>query len=113
MASGKTATGKFTLRFEHLPRVAGTTGATNETPDTWPAAAESYSGARESLSGGEQVVQGIRQSTGAMRRGVRGRKVPIRAVDRVRVKATGEVFNVTGVYRDEAETVLTVERAAF
>ncbi len=110
----KTSTGRYRLRLVYLPRVLLAAGANNEQAETWPDPpadpVQEYFAARDSLSGGEQIAQGLRQEIGGMRLRIKGRSLPITAADRVKVKVTGELFNVVGVEREYAETVITVER---
>lgn len=113
MAKYRAETGEYNLRVLILRRVAGAKQANGEVAESWPDPAvgtSEYFAARESLSAGETIVQGMRNSTGAMRLRIKGRGVAVAATDRVRVKKTGEVFEVTGVSRDAAETIVLVER---
>lgn len=123
MAKSRTPTGRFDLRIVVLRRVLGTPGDNNETPETWPdpdvpadaeaavtAGAKRYYAARDRLGGNEMVANAIRQSAGSMRLRIKGRNVPIEAVDRVRVVATGKVYQVVAEpMRESAETVIDVE----
>ena len=113
MAKAKAAA--FDLRIVVLTRVLGAATANNEQPESWPdpaAGTNEYFAARDALSSGETIVQGIRQSLGGMKLRIRGGSIPVTAMDRIRKKVTGEVFDVTGVSRERGETVITVERAA-
>lgn len=106
-------TGRYDLRITILRRVQGEKGSNGAYAETWPDpdhGTGEYFAARDGLSAGEQIVQGIRNSTGAMKLRVKGRTIPVDARDRIRVKSTGEVFEVTGVYRDSTDTVINVDR---
>lgn len=128
MAKSRTPTGRFDLRIVVLRRVQGTPLANNETPETWPdpdveddaaavaaataagAGPKAYYAARDRIGGNEIVAQAIRQSSGSMRLRIKGRAIPIEAVDRIRVVATGKVYQVTSEpLRESAETVIDVE----
>jgi hypothetical protein len=105
--------GKYKLRFLILPRVLGSAGSNNEREETWPdppATDVRFFAARETMTGGETIVQGLRMSTGGMKIRARGRAISITDKDRIKNVATGELWNVTGMYRDEDSTVLTIER---
>lgn len=113
MAGYRQKTGRYNLRVVVQRRALGSKGSNGEDAATWPdpdAGTHEYSAARESLTAGETIVQGLANSTGGMRLRIKGRSIPVAAYDRVKVKATGEVFEVTGVSRDEAETVLSLDR---
>lgn len=113
MSEYRSKTGEFNLRVVILRRVVGAKQPNGEDLETWPdpdAGTNEYFAARESLSAGEDIIQGIRNSTGTMKLRIKGRSIPLDARDRVKVKHTGEVFEITGLSRDGAETVLTVER---
>lgn len=105
-------TGERNLRIVICPRVLAAQSANGEEGESWPVPASGgeYFAARMTLSGSEQIVQGLRQSEGGMKLSIKGRSIPVKAYDRVQNKYTGEVFHVTGVMRDTAETVLLVER---
>lgn len=106
-------TGRFDLRIVRLARVLAAQSANGEEVESFPdptPGSEEYFASREALSGGEQIVQGLRQSMGAMKLRIKGRAIAFDAFDRVKVKHTGEVFAVTSLYRDRADTVLVVER---
>jgi hypothetical protein len=112
---GKKATGQYRWRVVVLARVPGQKLASGEVPESWPDPAPGtgeYQAARDGFTAGETIVQGIRQSEGAMKFRIKGAKIPVSAADRLKLKTTGELFNVTGVSRDEGEyeTILTVER---
>lgn len=113
MAKSRTPTGRFDLRIVVLRRVLGAPGTNNETPETWPepeAGTNEYFAARDRLGGNELVANAIRQSAGSMRLRIKGRSIPIEAVDRIRVKATGKVYQVVAEpMRESAETVIDVE----
>jgi head-tail adaptor len=106
------ATGRYRLRIVVLRRVAGAQGANGETAFTWPETPESkrYFAAEDALGAGETIVQGIRQSTGSKRLRIKGRSIAIAAVDRIKVVPGGELYDVTGVFRERADTVISVER---
>ena len=108
----KTRTGKYNLRIERLPVVYAAQTANGEEVPSWPdpTPAQEYFAARLNLTGGEQIVQGLRNSTGSMKLSIKGRAIPFNAADRVRVKVTGELFNITGMSRDTGETILLIER---
>jgi len=112
----RTPTGRYRDVASVLPRVLAAQGANGEQAESWPdppAGGERlYPAARDALTGGELIVQGLRQSTGALKLRIKGRAIPVAASDRVKLVATGELFNVTGVAREHADTVLLVERAA-
>lgn len=123
MAKSRTKTGLFDLRIVVLRRALGTAADNNETPETWPdpdkegeeaaalaAGAKRYYAARVSLGGNEMVANAIRQSAGSMRLRIKGRNIPIEAVDRVRVVATGKVYHIVSEpMRESAETVIDLE----
>lgn len=109
----KRKTGEFNLRIVHLPVVLTAQAVNGEVVPTWPdppATLREYYAARDALSGGEQIVQGLNQSTGAEKWRIKGRAIPMSVSDRLKKKYTGELFNVTGVMRDTAETIINVER---
>lgn len=102
--------GEYDLRVTILPRVLATQTANGEEPETWPGPGADYFAARDSLSAGEVITQGIRQATGAMKLRIKGRSITVSAADRLKKKVTGEVFAITGVWREKGETVLLCER---
>jgi head-tail adaptor len=111
----KSATGDYRQRVVILARVLAAQGANGEEVESWPdptPGTNEYQAAEESLTGGETIVQGLRQATGGKRLRIKGRFIAVNAYDRIKVKATGEYFAVTGMYRDlsNGTTVLTVER---
>lgn len=111
MAAYRAKTGQFDLRVVLIPRVLGTKQDNGEVPETWPeSGGQSYSAARETLTAGETIVQGVNNAVGGMKLRIKGRAIPVEAYYRLKVKGTGELFNVVGVSRDGAETVLSVER---
>lgn len=102
--------GEFDLRVTILPRVLASQSANGEEVESWPGPGTDYFAARDAVTAGEDISQGIRQSTGGLRLRIKGRAITVSAADRVTKKATGEVFEVVGVAREKAETVLTCER---
>lgn len=113
MAEYRAKTGEFNLRVVILRRVVGAKQSNGEDLETWPdptAGTNEYYAARETLTAGETIVQGIRNSTGMMKLRIKGRAISASALDRLKVKSTGETFEITGLTRDGAETVLTIER---
>lgn len=108
-------TGKYRMRVIILARSLGSKGANGERAESWPdptPGTNEYFAARDTLTSGETIADGIRQSTGAMKIRIKGRAITVAASDRVKIKTTGEVFNVVGVAREFADTVLSLERAA-
>lgn len=106
----RTRTGQYDLRVTILTRVLGTATGNNEQPESWPGPGKGYFAARDAITAGEDISQGIRQSTGGMKLRIKGRAIAVSAADRVQKKATGELFEVIGVAREEGETVLTLSR---
>lgn len=109
-----TPTGQYRIRMSILPVVRAPQGANGEEVESWPdppaGGERSYFAARDELSGGEEIVAGLRQSTGLMKLRIKGRSIPVTDSDRLKNKATGELFNITGVAREYTDTVLTVMR---
>lgn len=113
MARPARKSGAFNLRIVVLRRVQGAKRANGEYAETWPDpdfGSGEYFAARDNLTSGEQIVQGLRNSTGGMRLRIKGRNIPVSAHDRIRVKKTGEEYEVVGAHEDGIDTVLTVER---
>lgn len=102
--------GEYDLRITILSRVVGAKGANAEDVETWPGPGHDYFAARLALSAGETISQGVREGTGGMKLAIRGRAIAVTASDRVQKKATGELYAVTGVWREKEDTVLTCER---
>lgn len=102
--------GAFDLRITILARSLATQAANGEEVESWPDPGTDYFAARDSVTAGEDIAQGIKQSTGGMRLRIKGRAITVSAADRVKKKATGELFEVVGVAREKEETVLTCER---
>ncbi len=111
----KKSTGQYRWRLVILTRAIGAKGANAEDAETWPDPApgtNEYQAARDNFTAGEVIIQGLRQSTGSMKFRIKGGSIAVTAADRVRIKTSGELFNVTAVSRDEGtyETILTLER---
>lgn len=104
--------GAYIHRIQVLTRSLGTPGTNNEGKESWPASGQAYSAATEAMNAGEQLQAGVAASTGAKKFRIRGRKIPVQTVDRIKIVATGEIYNVTGVLRDydTNDTILNVER---
>lgn len=102
--------GEFDLRVTILTRQLAAQGDNGEEAESWPGPGTDYFAARDSVTAGEDIAQGIRQATGGLRLRIRGRAIPVAASDRLKKKATGEIYEVVGVAREKAETVLTCER---
>lgn len=105
--------GRYNVRVVVLTVSRAAQATNGEEVESWPdpaARTNEYWAAVEALSGGEQIIQGLRNSTGGMRLRIRGESIPVTASDRVRKKATGETFAVTGMWRNDGETFLNVER---
>lgn len=103
--------GDYDLRVTILPRVLGTRLPNGEEPESWPGPGTDYFAARLSLSAGETIAQGVREGTGSMKLSIRGRAIAVNAFDRLEKKATGEVYAITGVWREKEDTVVLCERA--
>ena len=114
MLQTRRATGLYNMRVMICARVAGSQStASGEIPATWPdpaAGTNEYFACQDVLSGGEQIIQGMNQSTGVMRLRIKGRSIAVATEDRLKLKVTGELFHITGVMRENADTVLTCER---
>lgn len=111
MAEYRTRTGQYNLRVVILRRILGAKQDNGEDAQSWPeTGAKGYYAAREALTAGEDILQGINNATGSMRLRIKGRAIPVDAYDRIKVKHTGELFEISGVSRDGAETVLSVDR---
>jgi hypothetical protein len=105
-------TGEYRIRVQILPRTLAAQGANGEKAESWPASGAAYSAARDALSGGEQLAQGIAASTGFQKLRIQGRAIAVKAVDRLLIVATGELYNVVGVEREFVDTVISVDRVA-
>lgn len=106
-------TGDYSLRVVILRRTLATQGANGEEAETWPEPtrpANEYFAARDNLTAGETITQGVKQSLGTMKLRIKGRAIAVSAADRLKKKFTGELFDITGVFREEADTVLMCER---
>jgi hypothetical protein len=113
MSEYRAKTGEYNLRVVILRRVLGDKQPNGALLETWPDEGDGsneYFAARETMSAGETIVQGIRNSTSSMKLRIKGRAIAVDASDRLKKKATGELFEITAVSRDSGETVLTVER---
>lgn len=108
------ADGQYRVRIQVLARTLAPKGPNGEEAESWPDSGPAYAAAPDVLTPGELLARGLAASTSFRRLRVKGRAVPVREVDRVKIVATGEVFNVTGVGRDYLtnETLLSLERAA-
>ena len=113
MADSKNKLGEYRTRMLLLKRESASQGDNGEEVESWPdppSDPKSYWCKRENLTGGEDITQGLRQTTGAMKLRIRGGVLPIEATDRMKNSATGEVWAVTGISREDAETVVSCER---
>lgn len=102
--------GEYDLRVTIIPRVLGDKTASGEEPPSWPGPGNDYFAARVALSAGEAIAQGVAEGTGSMKLSIRGRAIPVNAYDRLKKKATGEVFAITGVWREKGDTVILCAR---
>lgn len=108
-----TRSGDYNLRVIVIRRVLGEKQANGEDVEDWPepaAGASEYYAAVDALSAGEIIAQGFRHSLGFMKIRIKGRSIPIDAADRVKKKVTGEIYTVTGVAREDVDTVISCER---
>lgn len=103
--------GEYNLRVTILPVVLTKNTANNEDVPSWPGPGSDYFAKRLALNAGETIAQGVRQSTGAMKLSIRGRAITVSTQDRLVKKATGEVFEIVGVFRDSEDTILACDRA--
>ena len=105
--------GKFRKRIEVLTVSLAAQGTNAEKVESWPDPTEgtnTYSAAVESFGANEVIAQGQNHSTGSKRLRIRGRAIAITTADRVRDKYTGEEFLVTGVARDDFDTIIDITR---
>jgi head-tail adaptor len=105
----KKTLGEYRTRLLHQKRELEPQGANGEEAESFADLLE-YWAVRDQLSGGELITQGLAQNTGGMRLRIRGGSLPISAEDRLKNVVTDEVWRITGVAREDAETVLTCER---
>lgn len=110
MARTRTKAGEYDLRVTILARVLAAALPSGEEVESWPGPGADYFAARDTLTAGETIAQGVRQSEGGMKLRIRGRAIPVNAADRLKKKATGELYAITGVWREKEDTVLLCER---
>jgi|GEM_PF-4949051 len=104
-------TGKFTKRIVILPVDRESQGDNGEEIGRWPeGSGVSYFAAVESFGANEVVGQGQSHATGTKRLRIRGRAIAVTTADKVQDKVTGELFHVTGVAREDHDTILDVSR---
>jgi hypothetical protein len=95
--------GEYRDRIAILPRVLAGADAPGEEVDSWPdprPAREHW--ARIEAPGGDESNENPRGSGNSATLRFRT-LVVLAAVDRVRIKETGDVYSVTGVWRERAE----------
>jgi head-tail adaptor len=105
--------GRFRDRIVILTCVRAPKGANGEEVPDWPdpeSGENEYPAAVEQFAANEVVAQGANHSTGSKRLRIRGRRIPVTTDDHVRDKTTGEEFAVTGVARDDLDTLIDVSR---
>lgn len=108
-----TPTGRFRLRIVILTEVRAPKGLNSEEVPGWPdppSGENEYYAAVESFGANEVVAQGTNHATGSKRLRIKGRRIAVTTNDHVRDKVTGEEFAVTGVARDDYDTILDVSR---
>lgn len=113
MAAPRIPTGRFRLRIVILTESRATKGANGEEVPSWPtpdAGTGEYYAAVEQFAANEVIAQGSNHATGSKRLRIKGRRVAVTTNDHVRDKVTGEEFAVTGVARDDYDTILDVSR---
>jgi hypothetical protein len=90
----------FWMRIVHLPRVLDPVRRTNNEPvETWPdpiADSGRYSARPLALNAGEEIRQGVKESTNFLKLEIKGQKIPLKAFDRIRVVASGQLFRIVG-----------------
>lgn len=95
-------------------QVLASPDATREEVATWPDPAwgtSEFWASVDSLTAGETIAQGLRQTEESQRLRV-CRGFPGRAVDRVRDKRTGTLFDVRAVSHEDFDTAITLERVS-
>jgi head-tail adaptor len=108
-----TPSGRYRKRIVILTVSRAAKGDNGEEIESWPepeAGTNTYSAAVESFGANEVIGQGTNHATGTKRLRIRGRAIAVTVSDQVRDKVTGEVFHITGVVRDEYDTILDVSR---
>jgi hypothetical protein len=107
------ANAAYDVRFTILRRTILDRTAENEPREDWPdppAGNDRYTGKRLALSAGEDIGGGLQQSTGTIKLEIKGQKIPIAAVDRVRLLDTGRVYRITAdPVRTKRTTIITIE----
>ncbi len=105
--------GQFRMRIVILRVVRAPKGGNGEEIPEWPdppSGDNEYPAAVEQFAANEVVAQGVNHATGSKRLRIRGRRIAVTTDDHVRDKVTGEEFAVTGVARDDFDTILDVSR---
>lgn len=114
MARAKHTIGRRRWRITLCRRQLASPSANGEEVESWPDPTQGENDWWASLDGltaGESIAQGIRQTTEAIRLRL-PRQFPGEAIDRVRNRATGLMYSITSVDREDIETVITIERVA-
>lgn len=115
MPKPKYEIGKHRHRVIVCKRTLTANGDNGEDVESWPEPTpgeQEYWSALDSLTPGETIAQGLRQTLDGRRLRLRGRNLPVAAVDRLRMKATGTLYSITAVAFEEVETVVTIEAVA-
>lgn len=104
----------YSVRLVVLRRnLTGLKRANGEDVEEWPEPPEGtgrYSARRLALSAGEEIRQGVKESTSFIKLAIRGHKIPVEAVDRVRLEPDGPTYRLTGPpVRERRETILQLE----
>lgn len=97
--------GRYDRKVVLIPRVLGAAAANGQRPETWPESggAEHWA-AVEAPGGAEKIASGLQLHTALARIRFRG-PVSVQATDRIKVKRTGVVYAVAGVWVEERDTV--------
>lgn len=103
----------YSLRIKILRRTVGGKLPNGEDETIWPdppAGVGSYSARRLNLNAGEEIRQGVRESSTFLKLELRGRSIPVEAVDRVKLVTSGQIYRLTGPpIRERRHTVINLE----
>lgn len=103
---------EYYLRIVVLPRVTTRRSGSNEPVEEWPENpdAKRYSAKPLTLNAGEEIRQGVKESSDFLKLEIKGRAIPIEAVDRVKLLVGGRIYRlIAQPVRTRRETIISCE----